>query len=97
MCFPNNKQNDFRFWSVEHLKDTEVDPQSKPEKFRKNEKMSQSGVGHGRQEFFLDFDKDFAVPSVDTNSDSTSDEDSDYADEEDDTESDSSKDVENKT
>nr|CAB3267713.1 WD repeat-containing protein 55 [Phallusia mammillata] len=59
-----------RFWSVEHLHETDVDPQGKPEKHKKNEKMSQSGVGHGRKEFFADFEKDVVVPSADEDSDS---------------------------
>uniref|UniRef100_H2ZKZ6 Uncharacterized protein n=1 Tax=Ciona savignyi TaxID=51511 RepID=H2ZKZ6_CIOSA len=71
--------NLIKFWSVGHLKDVQVCPRAKAIKGNKNEKMSKSGVGHGRMEFFADLDNDIDT-SVFASSVTSSDNDSDSDD-----------------
>nr|XP_002124173.1 WD repeat-containing protein 55 [Ciona intestinalis] len=65
--------NLIKFWSVDHLKSVEVCPREKAIKQKRTEKMSKSGVGHGKMAFFSDLNNDIDTSTY-INSSSSSDE-----------------------
>lgn len=72
-----------KFWTVEHLHNTEVDGKAKPQRSLKSKKLVKSGVSGDNFSFMSDLDKDMTVPIVDSSD--SEEEDSDSEKDEDDT------------